>query len=413
MKRKKITFLWLLPILLGVLWLRIFHVSTIYAEEDCAAITCSQGTGSTEDQNAYLACNKSKQTCWEQKIKDTQSQKVTLTNTINLLNGQISLQQLQVDLTQAEIIQLEDQVAELAERIKGLGYSLDRLSTVLIERVRAQYKQSRTVPSLQLLGSSSFSDLVMKMRYLSQAQKQTADVMAKTENQRLEYDDQKQLKEEKQIQLEQKRVSLKLLQTSLLGQKKDQQFLLSETQSSEAKYQAELAKTLAELEAIQSIIAGRGSETKVRDIKQGDNIASIIAGASACSTGTHLHFEVANNGVHRDPAGYLKSTDITWSNSPDGSFGFSGSWDWPVNNAALITQGYGMTYYARVRRAYGGSPHTGIDMVSKTSGDYTVKAVRDGTLYRGSIKCGGGLLRYVKVEHKDDAENTYYLHINY
>ena len=320
-------------------------------------------------------------------------------------------------MTFAEINQLEGEVTELSERIKGLGYSLDRLSTVLIERVQAQYKQSRMIPSLQLLGSNSLESIFTNMKYLSLAQKQTADVMARTENQRLEYDDQKLLKEEKQDQLEVKKISLEGLRVSLQVQKNDQQYFLSETKNNEAKYQSELAKTLAELQAIQSIIAGQGSETKVRSVSQGEKIATIIAGASACSTGTHLHFEVVKDGSHRDPAGYLKSASIAWSNG-DGPFGFSGGWDWPVNNAARITQGYGMTQYARVGN-YGWNgpnnpnPHTGIDMVSKTSSDRTIKAVREGDLYRGSIACGGGLLRYVKVDHKDDSEDTYYLHVNY
>lgn len=407
---KKVIFLWLLPILLGALWFRSVNQAVLVTADDCASIVCSSST-QTEDQ--YLSCNRKKQECWEQKIDQTQAQAVTLTNTINLLNGQISLQQLQVDLTLAEISKLEKQVAELTERIKGLGYSLDRLSTVLIERVQAQYKQSRVSPSLQLLGSESLTDIISKLRYLSLAQQQTADVMAKTETQRSEYDVQKKLKEETQDELELKKLDLINLQASLRSQKSDQQHLLSETKNNEATYQAELAKTLAELEAIQSIIAGRGAETKIKEVKQGDKIATIIAGASACSTGAHLHFEVAKSGTHRDPAGYLKPVSIAWNNSPDGTFGFSGSWEWPVNNAARITQGYGLTYYARVKRFYGGAPHTGIDVLSKTSGDYAVKAVRDGTLYRGSIPCGGGLLRYVKVEHKNDSETTYYLHINY
>lgn len=359
-----------------------------------------------------LACNKQKQACWEQKIDDTQAKATTLTNTINLLNGQISLQQLQINQTLVEIRQLEEEITELSERIEGLGYSLDRLGTVLVERVRVQYKQSRAAPALRLLGADTLSDLVNQMKYLVLAQRQTADTMEKTETQRQAYDEQKQLKEEKQLQLESKRQTLQVQQASLEQQKKDQQFLLTQTKSDEAKYQSELAKTLAELAAIQSIIAGKGSESKVKEVNQGDLIASIIVGASSCSTGSHLHFEVAKDGAHRDPASYLKSESIIWNNSPDGSFGFSGGWDWPLNNAARVTQGYGMTYYARAG-FYGGAPHTGIDMISKSSGDYVVKAVRGGALYRGSIACGGGLLRYVKVDHKDDSEDTYYLHVNY
>ena len=45
--------------------------------------------------------------------------------------------------------------------------------------------------------------------------------------------------------------------------------------------------------------------------------------------------------------------------------------------------------------------------------NYTVKAVKKGTLYRGGISCRGGTLQYVRVDHADDEYDTYYLHVNY
>jgi peptidoglycan hydrolase CwlO-like protein len=385
----------------------LFMVGQIWAQE------CS----SCSDPSNELDCNKEKIACWEDKIDNTQAKANTLTNTITLLNGQISLQQLQINQTLAEISQLEGEIDELTERIEGLGYSLDRLSTVLIKRARTEFKQSRVIPCPICRGADTLTDLIRQIRYLSIAQQQTADTMERTETQRLAYDEQKTLKEEKQAQLDAKRATLQGQQATLEQQKKDQQFLLTQTKNDEAKYQEELAKTLAETAAIQSIIAGKGLESEVKDVNQGDLIANLIVGPSTCSTNTHLHFEVAKGGYHEDPAKYLKSISITWNNN-DGSFGFSGNWEWPLDNPAIINQGFGLTSYARVG-SYGyysngnPKPHTGIDMNSKSFGNYTVRAVRPGTLYRGSISCGGGLLRYVRVDHKDDAEDTFYLHVNY
>lgn len=379
--------------------------------EDCDSIQCSRDTQPEEE---YLSCNKRKQSCLEGKIAEAQTAKITLGNTITILNGQISVQQLQIDQTLAEITGLEKQIVELSNRIEGLNLSLDKLTTVLVRRVGEHYKRSYTNPLLTLLTNGELGTILSEYKYLQLTQRQTVEAMQRAETQRLTYDEQKQLKETAQTQLESKNKQLQAQRATITKQKKDQEYLLTETKNNEARYQQELAKTMAELEAIQSIIAGRGNESKVGDVAQGDKIATVIAGASACSTGSHLHFEVAKDNVHRDPAGYLSSIDASWNNSPDGSFGFSGSWDWPLENPAKINQGYGMTYYARVRRAYGGAPHTGIDMFSKTGGNYTVKAVKDGTLFRGSIACGGGLLRYVRVQHKDDSSlSTYYLHVNY
>jgi hypothetical protein len=284
----------------------------------------------------------------------------------------------------------------------------------LVKRVDEHYKTGRTSPALLLLLSDSFNDFISSFKYLKITEAQTVEAMQRAETQKIDYDQQKSLKEEKQVEVEQKQAALERQQQVISKQRSEQQFLLQETKSNEARFQQELAKTLAELEAIQSIIAGKGDETKVNEVKEGDKIASIIVGASACSTGTHLHFEVVKDNTHRDPAGYLKAIDAVWNNQPDSSFGFGGNWEWPVNNPARINQGYGMTYYARVKRSYGGAPHTGIDLVSKESGNYSVKAVKEGTLYRGSIRCGGGLLRYVRVEHKEDTSlSTLYLHVNY
>ncbi len=396
--------------ILGLLfWLSL--TSPVWAAESCDQISCNK---SSQSEDEYLDCNKRKQACLETNIREKQSAAITLSNTISILNGKISVQLLQIEQTAGEINKLEREIDDLTGRIAGLNLSLDRLSSVLVKRVNEHYKTNRTNPRLMLLVSDSFNQFFTNYKYLKLTQEQTADAMQRAENQRVTYDEQKALKETKQAEVEAKRRSLEQQQVELSKQKNEQQFLLTQTKNDEARYQQELAKTLSELEAIQSIIAGKGDETKVSDVNQGDNIASIIVGASACSTGTHLHFEVVKDGAHRDPAGYLKPIDAIWQNSPDGSFGFGGNWEWPLGNPAKINQGYGMTYYARVKRSYGGAPHTGIDMVSKDSGSYSVKAVKAGSLYRGSIKCGGGLLRYVKVEHKEDSSiATYYLHVNY
>lgn len=399
----------LLIVVVGVSGLLVVWPTPSLALENCDRFACNK-----DDPDGYLSCNKEKQACLESNIRETQSSAITLNNTIAILNGQIRVQEIQIESTQAEIEVLERQIVDLTNRITGLDLSLDRLTTVLVKRVDEHYKAGRLNPMLLLATSDSLNDFINDFKYLKITREQTAEAMQRAESQKITYDEQKALKETKQTEVEAKKASLEAQQHALTQQRGEQQFLLQETKNNEARYQSELAKTLAELEAIQSIIAGKGQESSAGEVNQGDTIASIIIGASPCSTGTHLHFEVVKDGGHRDPAGYLRSIDAIWNNQPDGSFGFGGDWDWPVNNPAKINQGYGMTYYARVRRSYGGAPHTGIDMVSKDAGNYAVKAVKSGTLYRGSIKCGGGLLRYVKVEHKEDSSlDTYYLHVNY
>jgi peptidoglycan hydrolase CwlO-like protein len=360
-----------------------------------------------------LTCNKTKQTCWQSKINEKEQQANTLANVIAVINGQIVVQELQIKQTKLEIDKLEKEINDLGERISGLNVSLDRMTDVLIQRVDANYKRRSTNPISLLLVSDSLGSFFSRYKYLQIAQKHTAELMQQAETQKIDFDIQKALKEKKQEEVDKKRALLQQQQNQLTQQRADQQELLKQTKNDEARYQEELAKTLAEEQAVKGIFAGNGNEAKVGEVKKGDKIATIISGSSPCSNGTHLHIEVTKDGVHRNPADYLKQVGgLVWNNSPDGSFGFTGDWDWPVNDPAKINQGYGMTWFARVRRAYGGSPHTGIDLASK-DGNLTVKSVKDGVAFRGSIKCGKGLLKYVKVEHKDDGFSSYYLHVNY
>lgn len=402
-----------LIITLGLGWTTnqsLTRPSQLQAAEACSQYSCDKDS---QDEDDYLECIKDKSSCLEGKIAEVREQKNTLSNTISILNGQIQVQELQISQTLAEISKLQGEIEELSTRIAGLEISLDRLSEILIERIGAHYKHQTSTPAALRLLTNDMGHSLRQFKYLQLSQQHLGGVMRQAESQRLTYDQQKALKEEKQTQVQAKQNQLEQQQNQLTSQRADQQTLLTQTQNDEARYQAELAKTTAELDAIQSIIAGRGDESEAGSVEKGEKIASIIPGASTCSTGSHLHFEVVKDGSHRNPANYLKGIEASWNNSPDGPFGFSGDWDWPVDNPAKINQGYGMTWYARVRRAYGGAPHTGIDIFSKTSGNYTVKAVKDGTLYRGSIPCAGGQLRYVKVEHDSGDYSTYYLHVNY
>lgn len=346
----------------------------------------------------------------QQKLEEIQNQKQTLSQTINYLNTKISLTQSEIMQTEAEIATLQKQVQALEGKIGILNINLEKISEVLVNRVAASYKNNLTQPVELLLISDQFSDFFRQYKYLKVSQQHDREVIFALEEARTNYDTQKQIKEAKQAEVEALQTKLLEQKSVLDSQREQKQAALRITRNDERQYQQELARALAELDAIQSIIAGKGEESEVGSVGQGDRIASVIPGPSTCSNGGHLHFEVAQNGVHRNPAGFLSPKSVTWDNNPDGPFSFSGSWPWPLNDPIRITQGYGMTFYAATLRYYGGAPHTGIDMVNNAN--YTVKAVQPGTLYRGAIGCRGGSLRYVRVEHSDGV-STYYLHINY
>ena len=132
---------------------------------------------------------------------------------------------------------MEKEINELTQRIEGLSISLNKLSEILIERVRASYKQSRKQYKVNFFASDSFNDFITQYRYINQAQEQTLEIMHRTELQRATYDQQKQLKEEKQAEVNLKKSELERQKAELDAQKSVKNKLLAETKSSETIYQ--------------------------------------------------------------------------------------------------------------------------------------------------------------------------------
>lgn len=346
----------------------------------------------------------------EKELERVRGEKQTLSSTINYLNSRINLTVAQINQTENQLVATKVEIKELGNKITALDKSLSDISELLINRIAQTYKSNRMNPMLYMFASNDFSEALTTYKYLRTAQKNDREVMYQMEATKLDFNKQKELKQQKEDELETLTARLEQQKAALDRQQLEKQQLLEVTRNDERKFQRELAQKMAELEAIQSIIAGKGNETEVGKVKEGETIAKVIPGPSTCSSGAHLHLEVVVNKAHRNPADYLSAKSVTWDNGPDSPFSFNGSWAWPLNDQIRITQGYGMTFYAATMRYYGGAPHTGIDMVNNS--DYTVKAVKDGTLYRGGIGCAGGTLRYVRVQH-DDSTSSYYLHVNY
>lgn len=355
-------------------------------------------------QSCDTMCQKGDTVCLGQVMSDCSGKISTLQNQANTLKNQVAQFDAQIRLTTLKITQTEEKISLLDGRIDQLEVSLVSLTKAFSSRAVETYKLSKFENNFAfIMSATDINDAVNRFHYLSKIQEEDRSLLARLTEAQTSYKGEKVDQEDLQKELEQQKKNLG-------NQKLSKAQLLQITKNDEKKYQNLLSKARAEIEAIQSIVAGLGKETEVGKVSEGNRIASVIPGPSACSSGGHLHFEVVKDKAHQNPVSYLSNKSVSWDNSPDGQFSFSGSWQWPIGEPIRITQGYGMTYYAANLRYYGGGPHTGIDMINP--GDYNVKAVKPGTLYLGSIICGSGNLRYVHVR-QDDGFDTYYLHINY
>lgn len=334
----------------------------------------------------------------EGKLDELSKKKTTLASQISYMEGQVKV-------TALKISQTEEQIKMLTEKIGRLEVSLEHLATLLNRRIVETYKKADIDTLALFFSSGRFSDFINRYKYLKVIQANDRKLIYAMETTRINYDDQRKEEEALKEKLEKQ-------QNLLARQKRDKEYLLTVTKSDEKRYQEILATKRAEQQAILAILAGEGDVAEIGPVAAGETIATYISGASACSTGTHLHFEVQVSGQHQNPANYLKNTSINFEENV-AQFTPSGSWDWPIIEPVRVTQEYGETFWTRLGGLWY-TFHTGIDIVSgsyDSPGPKTVKAVQDGTLYRGSVPCGGKTLKYARVDQADGIQ-TFYVHVN-
>lgn len=327
------------------------------------------------------------------------------------LQNEITYQDNQIQLTSLKISETEEEIQSLTGQIDNLENALTGLSEVFAERVVESYKLKRLGdPVTVVMSADSLAEILSRLHYLQKIQQQDRETLVQMQTTQTNYEDQRTKREDLKSKLE-------LQKKSLASQKAQKTHLLEITKNDEKKFQQLLQAAKSELEAIQAIIAGRGQETKVGGVTAGQKIASIIQGSSCNSSGAHLHFIVSEKGIAKNPFNYLKS-GIDYKNCSGGGacsegdpFNPSGEWGWPINQKIMFSQGFGATW--AVNNSWVGSIykfHNGIDIDSENSDE--IKAVKNGTLYRGSY-AGSCTLRYVRVDHDDSDIDTLYLHVNY
>jgi len=241
----------------------------------------------------------------EQKLDLSRKKINTLSSEIQFMDTRIYLTTIKIKNTEQSIKKTEEEINVLSSRIEGLDSSLDYLSNLLLEGVIESYKRRPLSMMMMLLDSDTASEFLTQFKYLRTTQKNNQKLLIQVQETKVNFEEQKKIREEKKKELDTLKITLDEQKKALDNQKLAKNRLLKVTKNNERSYQQLLAKARVEYNAIRAIVAGSGTEAKLREVKSGDVIASLISGPSCNSSGAHLHFIVKENDQVSNPFNYF------------------------------------------------------------------------------------------------------------
>lgn len=230
------------------------------------ALTIAQESGSSETELQKKIQE------YQQKLNEVRQEKNTLSSQIQYMDTQVYLTQLKIEDTEKRITQTQTEIDTLGSRIEGLDSSLNYLSKLLLEKVVEGYKK-RTLSILDfVLNTDNANEFLTSLKYLKTTQFNNQKLLVQVQQTKLNFEEQKKLREEKVAQLDNLKNQLDIQKQELNNQKAAKQKLLADTQNSEAVYQQLLAQAQRQLAAFKSFVQTSG--------------ASSVIGANGLGTGS-------------------------------------------------------------------------------------------------------------------------------
>jgi hypothetical protein len=156
---------------------------------------------------------------------------------------------------------MEKEVTVLADRIENLADSLVKLTDMLREKIRDDYKASRQSPLTLFLEADTFGDYVGAQQREKLLRSQISKTMFKAMDKKVNYNDQIGEKEQAQKDLEVKKVQLAAQQKRLEDQKVEKNVLLAQTKNDEKEYQRLLEQARAEISSYARFASSQGGGT--------------------------------------------------------------------------------------------------------------------------------------------------------
>jgi peptidoglycan hydrolase CwlO-like protein len=220
-------------------------------------------TYAEEDQNQQKNELEKKITEYQRKLDELRQQKNTLFSQIQYMDTQIYLTSLRIQETEDKITSTQKEIEALASRIEGLDSSLDYLSKLLLNKITEGYKQRSVSVFSLLLDSGNANDFLNRIKYLKIAQNNNQKLLIQVQQTKLNFEEQRTLREEKKMELDNLIDTLGEQKSNLDNQKAAKQKLLTDTQNDENTYQKLLSEAQKQLSAFKSFVQSSGANSTI------------------------------------------------------------------------------------------------------------------------------------------------------
>ena len=234
-------------LIFAIVILPLFYTSSLHAED-------------TNDDSQKAALEQQIKE-YEAKLTEIRNEKNTLASQIEYMDTQIYITGLRIKETEDKITETEKEIDKLGTRIDDLDGSLSRLSETLLERIVAGYKNRQLSLFDIILDSNNSSTLMNKLKYYNVARDSNQKVLLQVQEAKLNYEEQKDVREKKVEELDVLSKDLVAQKANLADQQAAKERLLATTKNDEATYQSLLSEAKAQLAGFSGFAQSQGGAT--------------------------------------------------------------------------------------------------------------------------------------------------------
>lgn len=203
---------------------------------------------------------KLKQPC-QQKSRQLTEKIYSYTSQIEYIATQIYLTKIKIQQTEYNIKKISQEIENLTEKINNLNRSLDYLGRTLVKKIIEGYKRRQVTLFDIFLDSKNASIFVKRIKYLKIAQDNDRRLAFQVQQAKVNFEEQKKLRDEKKKVLDRLKTTLGNQQIELNNQKKIQQKLLEDTKNDKIATDRFLQQIQRQLAAFKSFVKTSGASS--------------------------------------------------------------------------------------------------------------------------------------------------------